>query len=87
MVSPNNIAESCVQGDLALVDPLMEPQVGHIVLMYYKGETRLRKIMLDGTQKIFKPLNEQYPIIKFSPRIQILGVLVMTQRHRIHQPQ
>lgn len=82
MCSTNNPAESYYPNDYALVEPDVTPHNGDTVLISEDEILRVRQLMKDGTEVILKPLNPQYPIIKLSDHVKILGVILITQRKR-----
>ena|ERR1700722_5677888 len=83
MLDPYNISASYMSGDFALIEPDTSPNVGDAVLIKHQNSLKIRQFIKDGTQSILKALNPNYPLIKLTPAIEILGVITITQRNRV----
>lgn len=85
MVSVYNLADSYLQGDRALVEPGMDAKNGDTVLLAHKDCIKIRQLLKDGTENILKAFNPQYPILKLTADIKIIGVILATQRNRVQK--
>jgi SOS-response transcriptional repressor LexA len=83
MYSAYNLSDSYVDGDLALVEPDLTPKNGDAVLISDNDSVKIRQLVKDGTENVLKALNPQYPVIKLTPEIKMLGVILITQRKRL----
>ncbi len=83
MISSFQLSDSYCPGDMALVDPYLLPQVGDAVFVKIKDRIKLRQYLDDDGGFILKALNTQYSIFKFTDDIKLLGVVIITYKHRL----
>ncbi|HVV68940.1 MAG TPA: S24 family peptidase [Gammaproteobacteria bacterium] len=80
MMSPMNVAASICPGDIIIIDKNATPSFGDIVLIKIKQSVKVRQLLRDGDEQILKAFNPNYPIIQFTNRIKILGVVIEIRR-------
>lgn len=80
MVSLMNIESSICPGDIILIDKNAKPSFGDIVLIKVKDSIKVRQLLRDGDEQILKAFNPTYPIISFTNRIKILGIIIEIRR-------
>lgn len=70
------------QGDIVIIDLLKAPAPYATVLIKNQDELWLRLYVQHGTHVELKPLNKEYPSIKLSSQIEILGVVAEIRRKK-----
>ncbi|QMK77576.1 LexA family transcriptional regulator [Citrobacter sp. RHB20-C16] len=76
MTSP--VGLSIPEGAAILVDPLVEPRNGKLVVAKLESdnEATFKKLVIDAGRRFLKPLNPQYPMLEVNGNCKIIGVVV-----------
>ena len=67
------------RGSVLIIDPLIAPEDGDLVVVYYRGteEATIRKISLDGpTKELLNECRQPATATPFDSETELLGVLV-----------
>jgi transcriptional regulator with XRE-family HTH domain len=80
MVSPSDPVNSLYPGTIAFLDPEAKPEINDYVVISVNEDVRLRILMEDGKDKVFCALNPQYPLILWDKKVEVLGVVLFTQK-------
>jgi transcriptional regulator with XRE-family HTH domain len=84
LVSFHDHPDNIYPGEIAVVDPEVAPAINDFILFDRDGEKKVRKLSIDGNQKILSALNPKYPNIHVDEKIKIKGVVVYTYKKRKH---
>jgi SOS-response transcriptional repressor LexA len=82
MISPYDMEKSYFPGHYAFVDPLRSYAPGDDVLVETEGATKFRQVGKDGTELVLEAFNPKYPNIKLDKKVEILGVVLWSQKFR-----
>ena len=63
------------EGSIIVVEPDMQVEPGHYVIIRNGDEATFKQLIKDGTDWYLKPLNERYPIKPLDPNMRIIGVV------------
>lgn len=76
MLNPNT-GEGFPEGCIIVVDPGVEHQNGHYVVVRLddSDEATFKQLVIDGSKRYLRPLNPRYPIIEINGNASICGVV------------
>lgn len=66
------------EGFIVVVDPDRQPQPGNILLIHHEeaGMVSIKRLVLDGGQRLLRPDNPRYPIAALDEATRVIGVVV-----------
>jgi SOS-response transcriptional repressor LexA len=84
MINPNNLIESLIPGEIAVVDTSKNKDLssGDYVLAQYgiNDNYKARMFYKDGTDSYLSPLNPQFNRVPLDDNVRIIGKIVKTER-------
>ncbi len=78
----DSMAPEFLDGHILIVDPAMPPESGAYVIIDYEGETTFRQLIVEGSRKFLKPVNETYPSVELIGSYRVRGVVVQRAGRR-----